>query len=71
MADYTTHDDGIGAKGLIVALVLIALFIFALVFLGSGSPDLNQTGTIPPQETAPAATTEAPAPADVPAAPAD
>lgn len=58
MSDYTTHNDGVGKTGLVVAAVLIGLFVLVLAMLG--------TGTVPEGDgTAPAVTLE-----EAPAAPA-
>lgn len=41
MSDYTTNDEGLGGKALVVAAVLIGLFILALAFMGAGdAPNL-------------------------------
>ena len=50
MADYSTHDESVGGKGLIIAVVLIGAFILGVAFLGSsGSADLN-SGAAPVAE---------------------
>lgn len=61
MSDYTTHNEGVGTTGLVVAAVLIGLFILVLAMLGGNSGAEGELG-------APAVITEE-APA-VPAAPA-
>ena len=65
MSDYTTHNEGIGTTGLVVAAVLIGLFIIVLAMLGSGTVTEGDTMVAPealdaPVVTAPATT----APAD-------
>ncbi|MCY4334500.1 MAG: hypothetical protein OXC60_07470 [Litoreibacter sp.] len=41
MSDYSTHEEGLGGKALVVASVLIGIFILALAFLGAGeAPEL-------------------------------
>ncbi|MEM9585400.1 MAG: hypothetical protein AAGA08_20020 [Pseudomonadota bacterium] len=41
MSDYTTNDEGLGGKALVVAAVLIGMFILALAFMGtSDAPNL-------------------------------
>ncbi|PTX55577.1 hypothetical protein C8N43_0216 [Litoreibacter ponti] len=62
MSDYTTHNEGVGTTGLVVAAVLIGLFVLVLAMLG--------TGTVPEDGAAPApAALEETAPT-APAAPA-
>lgn len=58
MSDYSTHDEGLGGKALVVAAVLIGLFILAIAFMGAGSPPDLPAGLVeqPAVEgTAPAA----------------
>ncbi len=38
MSDYTTHDEGIGGKALVVAAIIIGLFILAIAFIGASEP---------------------------------
>lgn len=47
MADYTDYNEGISGKGILVALLLVGIIIFALVFFGSGrvAPDGGVTDT--------------------------
>ncbi|MEM7469795.1 MAG: hypothetical protein AAF340_00475 [Pseudomonadota bacterium] len=41
MSDYSTHDEALGGKALVVAAVLIGIFILALAFMGAGeAPNL-------------------------------
>ena len=65
MSDYTTNDEGLGGKALVVAAVIIGLFILALAFMGSGdAPNLPAGLTDPAAlETAPTADPAASAPA--------
>jgi hypothetical protein len=42
MADYSTHEEGVGATGLIVAAVLIGLFVLVLALLGTGTIPASQ-----------------------------
>lgn len=65
MSDYSSQSEGLGAKGLIVAVVLIALFVIGLVFMGGGesgpaNPATTGDAAAPAavEETAPAAATE-------------
>ena len=38
MSDYSSQDEGLGGKALVVAAVLIGLFILAIAFMGAGDP---------------------------------
>lgn len=62
MSDYSTHDEGLGGKALVVAAVLIGLFILGLAFMGSGDAPTLPAGLTEPstaEGTAPAVTPEA------------
>ncbi|NNK78714.1 MAG: hypothetical protein HKP40_08390 [Litoreibacter sp.] len=37
MADYSSADDSLATKGLLLALVLLGLFVLILAFLGGGN----------------------------------
>ncbi len=41
MSDYSQHNEGIGGRGIIVGLLLIALFIAGLAFLGAGGSEVE------------------------------
>ncbi|MEM9575891.1 MAG: hypothetical protein AAF999_02630 [Pseudomonadota bacterium] len=41
MSDYSQHNEGIGGRGIIVGLLLIALFVAGLVFLGAGGSEVE------------------------------
>ncbi|RLJ41480.1 hypothetical protein BDE40_0752 [Litoreibacter halocynthiae] len=59
MSDYTTHNEGVGTTGLVVAAVLIGLFIIVLAMLGSGSVTEGETMVAPESLDAPAVTAPA------------
>lgn len=60
MSDYTTHNDGVGKTGLVVAAVLIGLFVLVLALLGTGTaPDGDGLAAPVAREEAPAATAPA------------
>lgn len=41
MSDYTTHEESLGGKALVVAAALIGLLILVLAFMGANSaPEL-------------------------------
>jgi hypothetical protein len=60
MSDYTTRNEGLGGKGILIGLLLIGLFVAGLAFLGGGSEVEPGTAVIDP--AAPAGSTD-PAPA--------
>ena len=37
MSDYTTHDESLGGKALVVAAALIGVLILVLAFMGASS----------------------------------
>jgi hypothetical protein len=37
MSDYTTHEESLGGKALVVAAALIGLLILVLAFMGANS----------------------------------
>jgi len=60
MSDYTTHNEGVGKTGLVVAAVLIGLFVLVLALLGTGTAPqgdgaapaaIEQVPTAPAQPT--------------------
>lgn len=62
MSDYTTNDEGLGGKALVVAAVLIGLFILGLAFMGAGDAPNMPAGLVDPnavEGTTPAVTPEA------------
>lgn len=61
MSDYQSQSEGLGAKGLVVAVILIGLFILGLAFMGGGEGGPANPATTGGAE-APAAT-ESTAPA--------
>ena len=62
MSDYTTNDEGLGGKALVVAAVLIGLFILTLAFMGAGDAPNLPGGFVDPnavEGATPAVTPEA------------
>lgn len=53
MSDYTTHEEGLGGKALVVASVLIGIFILALAFMGAGEAPELPAGFVESQLAAP------------------
>ena len=41
MSDYSQHNEGLGGKGIVIGLLLIALFVAGLAFLGAGGSEVE------------------------------
>ncbi len=58
MSDYSTHNEGVGGRGILIALLVIVAFIVGLAMLGTASAPPDGTAPAAAIETAPATGSE-------------